>query len=321
MQPRVGWRRLPASFCLLCAALGASALLEAQEAAPADPAGEHRQVLDRYCVGCHNDRTLTASLTLQSVNVARAGEEARETEVWEKVIRKLATRSMPPAGRPRPDDATYAALAGWLAERIDDAAAERPNPGRRHAVHRLNRAEYANAIRDLLALEIDERTLLPPDDSGFGFDNIADVLSVSPMLTERYLAASRKIARLAVGDPALRPTTEVFAVDKNLRQEERVSDDLPFNSRGGLAIRHYFPVDGEYVVKIYLLRTYDGRVRGMLEPHQLEVRLDGALVESLTVGGPIPVPTGSPSAATFATCPTTARKYASRRKQAPRRWR
>ncbi len=286
-------RRLPA-LCLLSAALGASAPLAAQEAAPADPAAEHRQVLNRFCVGCHNDRTLTASLTLQSLNVARAGEEARETEVWEKVIRKLATRSMPPAGRPRPDDATYAALAGWLAERIDDAAAERPDPGRRHAVHRLNRAEYANAIRDLLALEIDERTLLPPDDSGFGFDNIADVLSVSPMLTERYLAASRKIARLAVGDPALRPTTEVFAVDKNLRQEERVSDDLPFNSRGGLAIRHYFPVDGEYVVKIYLLRTYDGRVRGMLEPHQLEVRLDGALVESLTVGGPIPGPDGLP---------------------------
>ena len=286
-------RRLPA-LCLLAAALGTSPPLAAQEAAPADPVAEHRQLLDRYCVGCHNDRTLTASLTLQSLDVARAGEDAHETEIWEKVIRKLATRSMPPAGRPRPDDATYTALADWLAGRIDAAAAERPNPGRRHAVHRLNRAEYANAIRDLLALEIDERTLLPPDDSGFGFDNIADVLSVSPMLTERYLAASRKIARLAVGDPGLRPTTEVFSVDKNLRQDGRVSDDLPFNSRGGLAVRHYFPVDGEYVVKVHLLRTYDGRVRGMLEPHQLEVRLDGALVESLTVGGPIRGPDGLP---------------------------
>ena len=283
-----------ASFCLLCAALGAPAPLAAQEAAPAGPVAEYRQVLNRYCVGCHNDRTLTASLTLQGLDLARAGEDAHETVVWEKVVRKLATRAMPPAGRPRPDDATYTALTGWLAGRIDAAAAERPDPGRRHAVHRLNRAEYANAIRDLLGLDIDERTLLPPDDSGFGFDNIADVLSVSPMLTERYLAASRKIARLAVGDPALRPTTEVFAVDKSLRQEERVSDDLPFNSRGGLAVRHYFPVDGEYVVKVYLLRTYDGRVRGMLEPHRLEVRLDGALVQSLTVGGPILGPDGLP---------------------------
>ena len=281
-------------FCLLGTALAAPAPLAAQEAAPAGPAAEYRQLLNRYCVGCHNDRTLTASLSLQGLDLARAGEDAHETVVWEKVVRKLATRSMPPSGRPRPDDATYVALTDWLAERIDAAAAERPDPGRRHAVHRLNRAEYANAIRDLLALEIDERTLLPPDDSGFGFDNIADVLSVSPMLTERYLSASRKIARLAVGDPALRPTTEVFAVDKSLRQEERVSDDLPFNSRGGLAVPHYFPVDGEYVVKIYLLRTYDGRVRGMLEPHQLEVRLDGALVESLTVGGPILGPDGLP---------------------------
>ena len=281
-----------ASLCML-AAWGGSASLAAQ--APADPATEHGQVLRRYCVGCHNDRTLTAGVTLQSLDLDRIGLDAHETEVWERVIRKLSTRSMPPADRPRPDEATYDELTAWLANRIDAAAAERPDPGRRHAVHRLNRAEYANAIRDLLALDIDEQTLLPPDDSGFGFDNIADVLSVSPMLTERYLAASRKIARLAVGDPSLQATTEVFEVDKNLRQNERVSEDLPFGSRGGLAVEHYFPVDGEYVVKIFLLRTYDGRVRGLLEPHQLEVRLDGALVESLTVGGPVFDEDGNPA--------------------------
>ena len=279
----------------MLAAWAGSSPLAAQTVAPADPAAEHGQVLRRYCVGCHNDRTLTAGLTLQSLDLSRIGLDAHETEVWEKVIRKLSTRSMPPADRPRPEDATYDELTAWIAGRIDAAAAERPDPGRRHAVHRLNRAEYANAIRDLLALDIDERTLLPPDDSGFGFDNIADVLSVSPMLTERYLAASRKIARLAVGDPALQPTTEVFEVDKNLRQNERVGDDLPFGSRGGLAVDHYFQVDGEYVVKIFLLRTYDGRVRGMLEPHALEVRLDGALVESLTVGGPILDEDGNPT--------------------------
>ncbi|MCY4027494.1 MAG: DUF1592 domain-containing protein, partial [Acidobacteria bacterium] len=299
MRPDLPVRRLLwlVSICLLAAWDGSAAVAAQtvapadpaveQAVAPADPAAEHGRVLRRYCVGCHNDRTLTAGLTLQSLDLTRVGEDRHETEVWEKVIRKLSTRSMPPAARPRPDDATYDELTAWIADRIDAAAAERPDPGRRHAVHRLNRAEYANAIRDLLALDIDERTLLPPDDSGFGFDNIADVLSVSPMLTERYLSASRKIARLAVGDPTLQPTTEVFEVDKNLRQNERVGDDLPFGSRGGLAVDYYFPVDGEYVVKIFLLRTYDGRVRGMLEPHELEVRLDGALVESLTVGGPI----------------------------------
>ena len=263
------------------------ALAGGGEAAGRAGAVRYRELLDRYCIGCHNDRTRTAGLTLQRIDLARVGHDTDETEVWEKVIRKLRARAMPPADRPRPDDATYAALTTWLAAGIDRAAAERPDPGRRHAVHRLNRAEYANAIRDLLALDIDEQTLLPPDDSGFGFDNIADVLSVSPMLTERYLAAARKISRLAVGDPSLRPTTAVYAVDKHLRQDRRVSDDLPFGSRGGLAVPHYFPIDGEYVVKIFLLRTYDGRVRGMLEPHRLEVRLDGALVEALTVGGPV----------------------------------
>ena len=245
----------------------------------------YRQLVTRYCVGCHNDRTLTAGVSLQNLDLAEVGRDEKETEVWEKVIRKLRTRSMPPQGRPRPDDAEYESFATWLSNRIDQVASEHPNPGRRHAVHRLNRAEYANAIRDLLSLEINEDTLLPPDDSGFGFDNIADVLSVSPMLTERYLGAARRISKLAVGDTALQPTTEVFEVDKTLRQDGRVSDDLPFASRGGLAVRHTFPVDGEYIVKIFFLRTYDGEVRGVTEPHTLEVRLDGSLVESKTVGG------------------------------------
>ena len=246
---------------------------------------EYRQVLNRYCVGCHNDRTLTAGITLQNLDLAKVGIDPQETEVWEKVIRKLRTRSMPPQDRPRPDEATYDSLKTWLSDRIDQVADTHPNPGRRHAVHRLNRAEYTNAIRDLLDLDIDGQTLLPPDDSGFGFDNIADVLSVSPMLTERYLGAARKISRLAIGDPSLQPTTELFEVDKLLRQDGRVSDDLPFGSRGGLAVRHNFPVNGEYVAKIFLLRTYQGNVRGMTEPHTLEVRLDGTLVKSLTIGG------------------------------------
>ena len=257
-------------------------------AQPAEaPTSEHRQTLNRYCVGCHNDRALTGGFSVQSLDLDEVGRDADETVTWEKVIRKLRTRSMPPPNRPRPDENAYVSLAAFLEDRIDRSAATRPRPSRRHAVHRLNRVEYANAIRDLLALDINEKALLPPDDSGFGFDNIADVLSVSPMLTERYLAAARKVSRLAVGDPALQPTTEVFSVDKHLRQNERVSDELPFGSRGGTAVRYTFPLDGEYIVKVFLLRTYDGRVRGMLDQHTLEIRLDGTLVESLTVGGPV----------------------------------
>ncbi len=250
-----------------------------------------RRLLDRYCIGCHNDRSRTGDLSLQALDLAHVGQIETETEVWEKVVRKLRTRAMPPAGRPRPDDAAYDALAGRLERALDRVASANPDPGRRPAIHRLNRAEYANAIRDLLALEIDSETLLPSDDSGYGFDNIADVLSVSPMLTERYLSAARKISRLAVGDPSLAPTTEVFKVDKHLKQDTRVSDDLPFGSRGGLAVRHQFPVDGDYVLRVFLLRTYDGRVRGLHEPHDLEIRLDGALVETLAIGGPSDAPT------------------------------
>ena len=246
-----------------------------------------RALLDRYCVGCHNDRTLTAGLSLQTVHLEHVAEQADEIELWEKVVRKLRTRAMPPPGRPRPTDAEYERVAARLETAIDAAADAKPNPGRRPAVHRLNRAEYANAIRDLLALEVDSRSLLPADDSGYGFDNIADVLSISPMLTERYLSAARKISRLAVGDTALSPSTEIFPVDKYLKQDARVSDDLPFGSRGGLAVRHTFPVDGEYFIKIYLLRTYDGRLRGLVNRHELEVRLDGELVETLTIGGPL----------------------------------
>ena len=206
-------------------------VVSAQTVPSVDSATEHQQVIDRYCVGCHNDRTLTAGLTLQNLDLSSSDPDAHDTEILEKVIRKLRTRSMPPSDRPRPDEATFEALTARIEAGIDRVAAEYPNPGRRPAVHRLNRAEYANAIRDLLALDIDAQTLLPPDDAGYGFDNIADVLSVSPMLTERYLSAARKIGKLAVGDLSLQPTTQVFEVNKGLRQDGRVSDDLPFGSR------------------------------------------------------------------------------------------
>jgi hypothetical protein len=242
-----------------------------------------RGTLNRYCITCHNSRLKTAGLALDALQTA---DLAANAATWEKVIRKLRGGTMPPQGSARPDAATYQALASWLETRIDEAAGARPRPGRVPAIHRLNRAEYSNAVRDLLAVEIDAAAFLPPDDSGFGFDNIADVLSVSPMLTERYLSAALKISRLAVGDPNIRPATDTFEVNKYLKQDDRVSDDLPFGSRGGTAIRYYFPVDGTYIVKIFFDRTYDGRVRGLSEPHTLEVRLDGAKVQEITVGGP-----------------------------------
>ena len=273
--------------------LGASVFLLGAGTAVAQTEDDHALV-QRHCLACHNDRALVGGMSLEGLQVTAAGGNPDEVELWEKVVRKLRTRAMPPPGRPRPSESEYENLAGRLESALDAAAVADVNPGRRPAVHRLNRAEYANAIRDLLSLEIDAHALLPADDSGYGFDNIADVLSVSPMLTERYLSAARKVSRLAVGDPGLAPATEIFKVDKYLKQDVRVSDDLPFGSRGGVAVRYTFPVDGDYVVKVYLSRTYDGRLRGLANRHELEIRLDGALVETLDVGGPVVDADGNP---------------------------
>jgi cytochrome c553 len=262
---------------------------------PADPAAmdSARAALRKYCVTCHNERLKTAGLTLDSLDV---GHAADRPEVWEKVAHKLRAHEMPPPAAPRPDDATYTTLAGFIETSLDRAAALDPDPGR-VPVHRLNRVEYVNAIRDLLGLQIDARTLLPADDADRqGFDNIAGVLSVSPALIERYMSAARKISRLAVGDPSLVPVFETYKTPKMLTQDERMDEDLPFGSRGGLAVRHWFPVDAEYVVKVRLKRQLYDYILGMGEPHQLEVRLDGKRVQRFSVGGEA---TGRPAPATF----------------------
>jgi len=238
-------------------------------------------LLDRYCVACHNERLKTAGLALDKMD---AGHAPAEAERWEKVIRKLRTGEMPPAGRPRPDKAGYDSFATYLETSIDNAAAARPNAGR-PGVHRLNRAEFANAIRDLLALDIDADKLLPADDSGYGFDNIGDVLSVSPLLLERYMSAARQISRLALGDPTIRPTIAIYDADKYSIQDNRASEDLPFGSRGGVAVQHNFPLDGEYVLKIRLQQNRDGNIIGLYDPHQLDIRLDGARLKLVTIGG------------------------------------
>ena len=249
-------------------------------------ASPHRALLDRYCVTCHNERLNTAGLALDTMDLASVDTGAR---VWEQVIRKLQAGSMPPPGRRRPDPAGYAAFVSYLETELDRAAAARPEPGRTETFHRLNRAEYQNAVRDLLDIDIDVSALLPADDADVhGFDNIADVLSVSPALLERYMSTARKISRLAVGIAPTGPAVETYRIPLLMYQDDRLSEDLPFGSRGGIAIRHRFPVDGEYSVKLRLQRTYTDYIRGLGTPQQLDIRVDGTLVKRFTVGGEAP---------------------------------
>lgn len=252
-----------------------------EPANPAPPPSPHRALLNRYCVTCHNERLRTAELPLDKMNV---DDVTREPAIWEKVIRKLRTGAMPPAGMPRPDKAGYDAIATYLETSLDRAAAARPNPGR-PALQRLNRTEYTYSIRDLLALEIDGEALLPPDESTYGFDNIGDVLSVSPLLLERYMSAARKISRLAVGSGVSGAAFETYDIPKYMMQTDRASEDLPFGSRGGIAVRHNFPLDGEYTVRITMQRDSRDYIRGITEQHSLDVRLDGKRLKLFTIGG------------------------------------
>ena len=253
----------------------------AEERSVRDPA-QYRVVLNRYCVTCHNARTLTAGLALDQVDVSSPEQRA---DIWEKVVQKLRAGDMPPAGRPRPDQATSSELVSWLEGSLDAAAAANPNPGRA-AGHRLNRTEYANAIRDLLSLEIDAATLLPADNSTHGFDNISDALGVSPLLLESYVVAARKISRLAVGNPAIPPLTETHVAAHDETQDYH-QDGMPFGTRGGLRVRHHFPVDGEYEIRIRLEVSHLLQIRGLQDPHDLELAIDGQRVTLFTLdGGP-----------------------------------
>ena len=252
-----------------------------EHAAPASAASV-RETLDRFCVRCHNERTLTAGLALDTHDLAHVGADA---ETWERVIVKLRSRTMPPAGSPRPAEATYRNVASWLETEIDTLALAAPDPGRGETFHRLNRAEYHAAVRDLLAVDVDVAELLPADDTyEHGFDNNGDVLSISPDLVGRYLSAARRISRLAVGVPPVGPTVATYRVHPGLLQDERQDDLLSFGSRGGVAIRHYFPVDGEYTIRVRLHRNFSDYIIGYAAPQELDVRVDGALVERFAVG-------------------------------------
>ena len=276
--------RILAVLVGVLAALGRPEIAVAQTSEPAEPASAEsvRATLDGFCVRCHNDRLRTADLALDAHDLADVGADA---ETWERVILKLRARTMPPAGNPRPAENTYRAVASWLETEIDTVAMVSPDPGRGESFHRLNRAEYHAAVRDLLAVDVDVAELLPADDTyEHGFDNNGDVLSISPDLMARYLSAARRISRLAVGIPPVGPAVATYRVHPGLVQNDRQDERLSFGSRGGIAIPHYFPVDGEYTIRIRLHRNFSDYILGFAAPQELDVRVDGALVERFEVG-------------------------------------
>ncbi len=272
---------------------GTAGALLAQDSAPAA-----RVLLDRYCVTCHNERIAGQGAVPVAFEDLDPADVGRHAETWEQVARKMRLGMMPPVGRPRPERAAYDAFVPWLEAELDRLPSVDPG---RPALRRLTEAEYVNAVDSLLAVEVDKRWLLFPADDvdEAGFATNGDVLSISPALFERYLAAANRISRLAVGDPTIGPgyAAATYEIPRLQYQDTRASEDLPFGSRGGLAIRHYFPVDGEYELTIRLRRMIYDYIVGMREPQQLDVRLDGELLERYTVGDAERY--GYPSAYTF----------------------
>jgi len=232
-----------------------------------------------YCDTCHFGPKARADLNLEALDLANLDDKGA---VWEKLLRKLRSREMPPAGMPRPDAATYEALVKSIEAERDRVAQVKPNPGH-PTLHRLNRTEYANTIRDLLAIEVDVAEMLPADDTGYGFDNIGDVLQVSPLLMERYLSAAGKISRLAVGDPATPVSYQTYSVSHGLNQVDRMNQDMPLGTRGGTLVRHHFPVDGEYEISVALARGKADEFLGMGQERKLDLRLDDQRLGLFTI--------------------------------------
>src|SRR5712692_6341167 len=240
-----------------------------------------RACINRYCTGCHNDKWKTAGLALNTMSVETVDQNP---EVWEKVLRKIRARYMPPYGLPRPDEGTYEAFTSYLETSLDRAASAKPNPGRTETLRRLNRTEYQNAIRDLLAVDIDVASLLPSDDSSYGFDNIT-VGGLSPTLLERYLATAQKISRLAMGGSVRSPGGDTIVVPSDRTQEEHF-DELPFGTRGGTVVHYTFPLDAEYGIQLRLARDRNEHVEGLTADHQVELMLDGERVRLFKVTPP-----------------------------------
>jgi Protein of unknown function (DUF1592)/Protein of unknown function (DUF1588)/Protein of unknown function (DUF1587)/Protein of unknown function (DUF1585)/Protein of unknown function (DUF1595)/Cytochrome C oxidase, cbb3-type, subunit III len=236
-----------------------------------------RETVSRYCTGCHNERARVAGLVLDPARIAD------DPAVWEKVVRKLRMRTMPPAGSPHPDDAAYSRVTAWLETRLDHAAAANPNPGAL-LLHRLNRTEYANVIEDLLGLKVDVAALLPPDDSAFGFDNNADLLGLSPVLLEGYLGAADRVSALALADPDTAAAAESYHARQDLSQDQHI-EGLPFGTVGGMAVEHTFPLDAEYEFRLSMFRNNLEIMRGIERTHQVELSIDGERIFLREIGG------------------------------------
>ena len=240
---------------------------------------DHRAILNQYCVTCHNQRTKTAGLALDTTDLSAIG---RDAETWEKVVRKLRSGMMPPQGASHPDDATRNGLISWLTTELDRAAVN-ANPGR-PLLSRLNRTQYATVIRDLLSLEVDPAVLLPPDAAAYGFDNIGDVLGVSPVLLERYMDAAGKVSALAVGDPDIGISSETFRIRQDASQDIHL-EGMPIGTVGGILAKVTVPLDGDYVFTVRMFRTNLGVTRGLEYEHQIEYTVDGQRVHVFSMGG------------------------------------
>ncbi len=253
--------------------------------APAAPASgaasEHRATLDRFCVACHSGNSASGGLRLDRADLAAVPAAA---DLWERVVHKLRTGTMPPPNMPRPPVADRAALLDWLEASLDAAALHSPNPGRTEALRRLNRTEYRNAIRDLLAVEVDVGALLPHDESGHGFDNV-NVSDLSPMLLGRYISAAQKISRLAVGSGQVSPQSDLIRVKPDFTQEQYVPG-LPLGSRGGVSVPYTFAQDGEYEIQIWLSRNRNEEIEGLRREHEVHLLLDRERIETFTVRPP-----------------------------------
>ena len=284
---RLPYFQVLVASCLVLAPGAGSLLSQAPQGPGSRPtptvgrvATEQRAAVDQYCVTCHNARLKTAGLSLDRADVP---DVVAHADVWERVVRKVRAGMMPPAGVAQPDAGTRQALLSWLETTLDGAARTSPSPGR-PLVHRLNRAEYANAVRDILGLEVDVTALLPPDDSSGGFDNNADVLGVSPVLLESYLTAAERVSALALGDMKMPPAGELYRVRQDASQDQHI-EGLPLGTVGGILIRTTLPLDGEYQFQVRLFRTNLGTMRGLEYPHELEISVDGERVHLAGFGG------------------------------------
>ena len=247
----------------------------------AQTASPHKALINQYCLACHNDKAKVAGLDLTMSNIDKV---ASDPDLWEKVLRKVRARYMPPAGLPRPDETKYKTLVSYLETSLDGLVAAHPDPGRTDTFRRMNRTEYRNAIRDLLALDVDVSAMLPRDDSSFGFDNVT-VGGLSSTLLERYMSAAQKISRLAVGRPIKAPGGDTIMLPADLTQEQHF-DELPLGTRGGGVVNYTFPVDAEYVIQLRISRDRNEHVEGMTETQQLELAMDGERVKLFTMEPP-----------------------------------